>query len=621
MKKIKLLLTIIFMLNIAFCVGQEKKEQKKSTVTGMAGTQVFDEETRRRVQNQRDLEEYNRQKDAEKRRQQQNSSSQSGNGRSNSGSGTNSSSRSSGKSEWGPWITDPCFRGVQYRVKFNDSYSEQYGWFWYIDFKNTYSQEIAFNFTMGASNSEAVENTETGKGQFRTSIKSGKTDGGNMWKHVQNQNEVFVLIGYLRFIPPGKIDVSLPYEKCDGGTYICNFCNGDARPGCANYGSNGSGDNGSSGLVNNSGKTAEQKAADDAAEKAQKEADDKADRERKAAEEKANNYNDYMSKGNSALSDEKFDDAINYYNTAANYASGEGDINAVNEAIARARKLKADAARKVRVEEELKREEVANNTTVAATTATVGLMALLNDGYSDKPFSVKFLLGVGMEGIHLNVNETFKRNSATQRMTTFDGYLGFNATVFNNKGISLELSPFFNYGLIAFQTGYSGGKISYGGSGTLYLSKKSTSKIKLFAEGGYIKRSGDLNFDQDVANGNSATSTASATDIVQKGEYNYSVLKYGGGFMLRFVHQNDNDKWVETTIKPGFFFEKPSFALPSDKPIMVANLQLNIESIMCLDVSYSKNYAIGGKINYPQNYKLENGNYWNFRIIRKGKLL
>jgi hypothetical protein len=618
MKKIKLLLTIIFMLNIAFCVGQEKKEQKKSRVTGMAGTQVFDEETRRRVQNQRDLEEYNRQKDAEARRQQQqqqqNSGNKSGNG---SGSGrTNGTINNSKGTDWGPWQTNSCFKGVQYRAKRTGAYNDKSGWGWIVEVKNNYSQDIEFDDVVAASSEEGRSKIDVRETGYVGTLKSGKTT--EIWASVFNENEVVFFIGHLRF-PKTASEHHHYYRKCDDGVSICDLCSTtDPHTLCANYTENGNNSNSS---LTNSGKTAEQKAADDAAAKAQKEADDKAERERKAAEEKANNYNDYMSKGNSALSDEKFDDAINYYNTAANYASGEGDINAINEAIARARKLKADAARKVRVADELKREEVANNTTVAATSATVGLMALLNDGYSDKPFSVKFLLGVGMEGIHLNVNETFKRNSATQRMVTTDGYLGFNATVFNNKGISLELSPFFNYGLIAFQTGYSGGKISYGGSGTLYLSKKSTSKIKLFAEGGYIKRSGDLNFDQDVANGNSATSTASATDIVQKGEYNYSVLKYGGGFMLRFVHQNDNDKWVETTIKPGFFFEKPSFSLPSDKPIMVANLQLNIESIICLDVSYSKNYAIGGKINYPQNYTLENGNYWNFRIIRKGKLL
>jgi hypothetical protein len=256
-------------------------------------------------------------------------------------------------------------------------------------------------------------------------------------------------------------------------------------------------------------------------------------------------------------------------------------------------------------------EKKQNDNTTAAIAGFAGAMALVKDNYSNGKFAAKFQIGLGYGSMPIIVNSTKLRKSTIKPSNQFLFDLGFKLGILNDKGVSFDVTPTVSIGVTAFQTGIDGGSLQYGGLGTLWLGMKAQSTFKLFAEGGYFQRSGTYNYDQDVAGG-----PTSATDNVEKGEFNFGMLKYGGGFKIAFV----NDEFMETYIKPGIFFEKPSFFTNKVKPTMVFNLQCYIVSNALIDFSYSKNYYIPGKLDYGAGFTKENRNYFSFKIIRQGKL-
>jgi hypothetical protein len=333
---------------------------------------------------------------------------------------------------------------------------------------------------------------------------------------------------------------------------------------------------------------------------------------RKAYESKASRINDYMQKGESALSAGKYDEAIANFSQAGNICSDDPQFqqqrNEALQARARAEKAKADAARKVRIEERQKQEAATNTAVAGAATATVGLMALLNDDYTDKPFAARAQIGLGAESMTMSVVENNSREETVQSPVTANFLLGLNLTFFNNKGIQLHLNPYLDYGIVALQEGYQGSSIKYGGNAMLQLGLKNENLFKLFVEGGYAQRSGNMNYDRDVANGGT-----SATDYLTKGSFDYSVIRYGGGIMLHGEADTG-----EVRIKPGIFFEEFSFA--KGQRVMSFNLHANIMSQIVIEFTYSKNYVVPGGVINPSAFKAEDKDFWGFKIIRQGLL-
>ncbi len=335
---------------------------------------------------------------------------------------------------------------------------------------------------------------------------------------------------------------------------------------------------------------------------------------------KTTNFSNLMKEGLQLESQASYDLAISKYNEAKNLYTGEvapqeklyakNAIKQADDAIARAEKAKADAARKIRLEEQKKKDKKEDDVFGTAVDDVSGLMTLLTDRYPYKSAYFKLRAGVGYESLPLVVNNAKQGKTEVTNSTHPGVYLGAKIGLFNNNQISLHLTPFINYGINALSNGNSGVHISTGGSASLWFGAKSTSTFKLFAEGAYTDRVGEYTYDEDaVAGGNSAT------DNVKKGEYKYNVLRYGGGFMLHFVNRR---KLKETFIKPGIFFEKFSFASASSKPVMVFNLEFNIESTIFIEAAYSQNYAIGGKPLYPYTFTTGNKDFWSVKIIKQG---
>lgn len=137
-------------------------------------------------------------------------------------------------SDWGSWVQNPCFVGLYTRFKKSDIYSEKYGRTWYVQFKNTYPEKIAFSFTSGDNPNDINDNIANQKKGYRTELAANSIDDGLMWVSEFNEEQCILGIGLLRFLGINETDVSKLYANCRGGEF-CNYCAIRPVPGCPNY--------------------------------------------------------------------------------------------------------------------------------------------------------------------------------------------------------------------------------------------------------------------------------------------------------------------------------------------------------------------------------------------------
>jgi hypothetical protein len=271
----------------------------------------------------------------------------------------------------------------------------------------------------------------------------------------------------------------------------------------------------------------------------------------------------------------------------------------------------ARAATDARVAAKQAAVQQSNDAMGNAALSVINVAGLMNDAYIDRPVCGRVYFGLGWDQIPVIANDD--NHSATSTEVTSHPViaLGFTFSFFNNRGISLHLSPFGTFGLDALDPGATGSHLTYGGNATLLLSPKAKNLFKLFAEGGYTERSGTWSYDQDA--GDASLGITTYTNVVKNADYDYSVIRYGGGFMLDFIN-GDN----ETYIRPGIFFETPSFAPYIKTPVMVGNLQILMSSFLLLDISYSKDYFIAGTATYAKNFDKSNQDFFSIRLVKTG---
>lgn len=333
---------------------------------------------------------------------------------------------------------------------------------------------------------------------------------------------------------------------------------------------------------------------------------------RKALQTRGDNIQNYMNKGEAAYDAGRYDDAASNFTQAANVCSDEPQFqqqkNLALQAKQRAVTAKEAEARKARIEEKQRQEQVTNTATSAALAGAVGLMTLLEDEYSDNPFAARMQFGVGIENMPIIMQNDLTGIESVEAPMVVDILAGMTFTFANHKAINLHLNPYFEYGVVAFQPGYSGFSLKYGGNAMLQMALNNDHAFKLFAEGGYYGKQGSLNYDADVASGGTT-----ASDNITSGTTSYSSIRYGGGIML---HKEAIDG--EIRIKPGIFYEKFSFA--KNSPVMSFNLHANILSKIVIELTYSKNYAIPGLLLEPSRFLSVNKDFWSVKIIRQGLL-
>ena len=561
------------------------------------------------------------------------------------------------KLAWSTYTKDPCFKqlGISYKC---DGYSKQTNSYWYnIRFINTSNETIHFSYDAHLNSGEHFFHGrfDVGPGKEYVWVSQSFDTSPSF-----GTRKDFITYKVTHFLSNVKDDWTLPGFDCDYSTnkWFCSInCEKKSKNENNNENSTNQSESSSNGdivndkiaainvhlnqlssddaeaqaiireaetITSNSRTTDAQKANQlsplitraknrvnsvSAGRKSAEEAEVKA---KKEADEKQSNFEKYYEKGMADYQGKNYNSAINNLQMAQNYTVNEQQKAHLNQWIA---KIKEDkrleeeaAARKVRVEEKQK-VEAANDAAAASAIAGFGaLMALLKDDYTEAPLAIRAQIGLGAENMNLTMIEETTQKETVQSVITANFLLGLNFTLFNNKAISLHLNPYLDYGLVTLQPGNIGNSLKYGGNSMLQLGLRNDSELKIFAEGGYYQRTGNLDYDKDVANGG-----ASATDYITSGSFDYSVLKYGGGLMLH----GEADRG-EVRIKPGIYFEEFSFA--KGKRVMSFNLHANIISQIVIELTYSKNYAIPGGVGNPANFTNANKNYWGFKIIRQGLL-
>ncbi|MBO9731466.1 MAG: hypothetical protein J7623_22690 [Chitinophaga sp.] len=334
----------------------------------------------------------------------------------------------------------------------------------------------------------------------------------------------------------------------------------------------------------------------------------KATEEKAVKEREKSAFNSLMQKGDEAMKNKYYAQAMNTYQAAMNGTSDVNDKAAAQQKYNMAMEAKKSADREVRVADAVDRDKKEDALYTTAAVSAAGFMALLKDGYSSRGFAAKFLLGLGYDHSPILSNGNGKSYIEERNLVTIN--TGFTIGILNNRPISFYLKPQLNMAMSAFASGISGGYASYGGTGVLQLAWKKHSKFNVFAEGGWFKNSGTFKYDADARNN-------TATDDVREGNMSFTRLVYGGGLMLRWIGKSNGK---ETYLRPGVFYDKPSFFTDAVKPVLTMNFQVYIYSAILLDMSYTPKTYIAGDLLHPSTLERKNVDAYSIKIIRQGRL-
>lgn len=340
------------------------------------------------------------------------------------------------------------------------------------------------------------------------------------------------------------------------------------------------------------------------------------DKKQRLSQEKQEKYSSYIEQGDQAMQNEDYTSAMSHYQNAKQYASTDMERSTAENKYNQAFQARKAAERKVRIAEQNKRDEQENIAYTSGLTAAAGAMALLKDKPSMGFTSGKMYLGLNIEQIPMVSNNasSYHANKSYIEAPFRPGFdLGLIFGIANNKNVSLYINPKLSYNISAFASGVSGGGVEYGGSGLVRGNWNKEFPLKLYAEAGYYKRVGDYHYDADAAA--ESAGTATTTDEVRDGDYNYSIIRYGGGLMLHRVDEPD-----EFYVKAGVYFDKPSFYPKGMKPNLGFTLQGMYNKVGTLEFYYAPKYFIGGTVLYPSTLERTDKSYIGFRFTRIGRL-
>jgi hypothetical protein len=106
--------------------------------------------------------------------------------------------------DWGEWVSDDCFKGIDYRTRrgdFNDNLNK---WMWYAQIRNRYDEKINISFII-------TDPGEIKSPDHRTTINGQSIEGFGINAFITSGERCHVRVGYIRF---GDND-SGPYYRCD----------------------------------------------------------------------------------------------------------------------------------------------------------------------------------------------------------------------------------------------------------------------------------------------------------------------------------------------------------------------------------------------------------------------
>lgn len=492
-------------------------------------------------------------------------------------------------SDWKKINSSTCDLGIEYQMKREERYQLNYQLWFYYKVRNTSNKNISFVFNL----------TKNGKVQF--SQPHVLSPGGeDEFMHKMNRD-------YIDGISVSKvINTQTNKDVCDNSSN--SSINNISK-------SNVNSDSEKKQFVNPKVDEGKSKKGTEESYKIDEEAKfikAQEDRIQKEQEVKKAMFDDAIKYGDNALTNKQFDNAMEYYEQAQNYASTDLEKKLAQNKYQQAFTAKRTAEREVRLEYQKEKDKEEDNAYTTMTNSAMNIMSLLNDRYTNKGVTGKFQFGLSYDEIPmiLNQNNVYALPASYSDKATFPGFIGAVKLEFlNNKPVNFYTRALYSFGLHALEPGVSGNHQSSGIEGGIQFWFKTRTNFKLYAEAATYTRLGENTRDQDAIN-NGTT----ATDDVRDGVYKYNIFRYGGGPMLHWRNEGK-----ETWIKTGFFLEKISFAA-NVNPTMSFSFSANIESSIIIDFSYSKNYPVAGTINYPNSFNFENQNYFSMKVIRQGNL-
>ncbi len=568
------------------------------------------------------------------------------------------------KSDWGPWTSISCFQGIQYSIKNLGYEKSTKNYWWNIRWKNNYSKAVSFDGVVIIDGESSIRggwgNIQAGEIQTYTSV-----------PYKSSSIHFTVSVSKVCFADRyGGCSETLEgwanYAECDNGTpnykingkrttnsnnNSTNQTNTESNMddineeikdlqsrqslACAKLQQQGNpfdnrlcseGFNGA--LPQNDADTKKwviqlrsqvkelesklniTKNITDEKENAQKEEELK---RQKLAEENNTNYEKYIQAGDNDMISNNYSSAMSNYQSAMSYASNSNQKSTAQEKYNKALKEKEAVDRKIRTDKVKEKDKNENMAYASATAGMIGLMALINDETSSNFISGRLQLGLGMDNIPLitnSISSNTRNKSYLQSSLHPTFYFGFNIGIAETKQIYGNINPFFTAGLNALSAGTTGGHITYGGLVDINVKPIKNSIFGAYIDGGWIWKSGHLDFDYDAVQNNTTQ-----TDDVRSGDYSYKTIRYGGGLMLHNV--DESDYWY---VKFGTYWDRADFMGSNNASILNFSLQALDSYIGKFEFIYSPNSYVGGIALYPSNLSKENLDFFMIRFVRQGKL-
>jgi hypothetical protein len=203
---------------------------------------------------------------------------------------------------------------------------------------------------------------------------------------------------------------------------------------------------------------------------------------------------------------------------------------------------------------------------------------------------------------NMEENPDYVMASTTANLTVMPVTAGIDWWICRSKAWDLGASVDGTFGVLPLM-GYKNTFFSYSGNVKFNVGFR---RIKLALEAESRKRSGNYNYDEDVALQDNQF--RENTNIIRYGSFDYSVLKLGGG-----LHLDLSDDYEDGYLRLMAFAEKPSFYqnYSFSKPVYSFGVHWMSKGGFTMGGNYAHNYPVGGKATHMMtNYSSRD--YWNF---------
>ncbi len=240
------------------------------------------------------------------------------------------------------------------------------------------------------------------------------------------------------------------------------------------------------------------------------------------------------------------------------------------------------------------------NQAITGVTSQIAVGAMVDDSkttqlYRKNDVGINIYSFTGYAGYPIVSNDTRKDGYIPEtfndqlNVAPFQG--GFDLWLHRGKIWDFAINGDIIFGVLPF-AGYQNNFFSYGGNVKVNVGYK---RLKLAFEADHHNRSGNYEYDQDVAQAsdpNNISIFQQPTNRILTGNFNYSVLKVGGGLHISVADESD-DGYIRLLM----YAEKPSFMTDYNiiKPILSLGTQVVFRGGITVGFDYSQNYPSAGK--------------------------